>query len=147
MYVPVFAGEPDVETGDVLNGVPARELTDQLGTSSHATETPSATDKTKKESDGDSDTSDQDSDQDTQDTSGDQGSQSGDDDGYISADELTDESAQFIAHRGYSKIAPQNTVVAFEAAVEAGFGGLELDVWESKVKQGRRYGTSDIRDA
>ncbi|MGE5653555.1 MAG: glycerophosphodiester phosphodiesterase [Bacillota bacterium] len=32
------------------------------------------------------------------------------------------------AHRGYSAVAPENTLVAFRAAVDAGADGLELDV-------------------
>lgn len=37
-----------------------------------------------------------------------------------------------IAHRGYSSKAPENTMAAFELALEAGAGGLELDVHLSK---------------
>jgi len=33
-----------------------------------------------------------------------------------------------LAHRGASDLAPENTIVAFRLAVEAGAGGLELDV-------------------
>ena len=39
--------------------------------------------------------------------------------------------ALFVAHRGYGK--PENTLPAFRNAVKAGFGGIELDVWESKA--------------
>ena len=39
----------------------------------------------------------------------------------------------FIAHRGYCKAAPENTLPAFRNAVRAGFGGIELDVWESRT--------------
>ncbi|ERN41106.1 glycerophosphoryl diester phosphodiesterase [Rubidibacter lacunae KORDI 51-2] len=35
---------------------------------------------------------------------------------------------QLIAHRGYSAIAPENTLAAFKAAVEAGAAGVEFDV-------------------
>lgn len=37
-----------------------------------------------------------------------------------------------IAHRGHSKKAPENTMAAFELALEVGAGGLELDVHLSK---------------
>lgn len=37
----------------------------------------------------------------------------------------------FSAHRGLSSQAPENTIPAFEAAVKAGFGAVECDVWET----------------
>ena len=37
-----------------------------------------------------------------------------------------------IAHRGLSSVAPENTVPAFEAAVEYGFGGYEFDISTTK---------------
>lgn len=37
-------------------------------------------------------------------------------------------SVELTAHRGYSAIAPENTLAAFEAAVEAGADAVELDV-------------------
>lgn len=37
----------------------------------------------------------------------------------------------FVAHRGYSSIAPENTIPAFEEAVQYGFGGVECDVWQT----------------
>lgn len=40
----------------------------------------------------------------------------------------------FIAHRGYSSIAPENTIPAFAEAASAGFGGIECDVWETAGK-------------
>ncbi len=39
---------------------------------------------------------------------------------------------QIIAHRGYSGIAPENTLAAFRAAAEAGADGVELDVQLSR---------------
>ncbi len=39
----------------------------------------------------------------------------------------------FVAHKGYSAIAPENTLPAFKTAVRAGFGGVEFDIWESKT--------------
>ena len=42
----------------------------------------------------------------------------------------------FVAHRGYSGIAPENTKEAFSEAVKHGFGGVECDVWE--LKKGKR---------
>ncbi len=35
---------------------------------------------------------------------------------------------KYIAHRGYSGLYPQNTIPAFEKAVEAGFWGVECDI-------------------
>lgn len=37
-----------------------------------------------------------------------------------------------IAHRGFSSLYPQNTLPAFEGAVEAGFDGYELDIHTTK---------------
>lgn len=37
-----------------------------------------------------------------------------------------------LAHRGYSAIAPENTKLAFAAAVDFGFDGFELDVHQTK---------------
>lgn len=39
----------------------------------------------------------------------------------------------FVAHKGYCAKAPVNTLPAFREAVNAGFGGIELDVWESRT--------------
>ena len=39
------------------------------------------------------------------------------------------------AHRGFSGKYPQNTMLAFEKAVEAGADGIELDVHFSKDKE------------
>lgn len=41
----------------------------------------------------------------------------------------------FVAHRGDSGAAPENTMPAFEAAAAAGFGAIECDVWETGGKQ------------
>ncbi len=35
---------------------------------------------------------------------------------------------KYVAHRGYSALYPQNTIPAFEKAVEAGFWGVECDI-------------------
>ena len=40
-----------------------------------------------------------------------------------------------IAHRGYSGAFPENTMLAFRKAVEAGTDGIELDVHETKDGQ------------
>jgi glycerophosphoryl diester phosphodiesterase len=40
-----------------------------------------------------------------------------------------------IAHRGYSKVAPENTLAAFKAAIDAGADVLELDVQRTKDGQ------------
>lgn len=43
----------------------------------------------------------------------------------------------FIAHRGYSSIAPENSIPAFEAAGKKGFGAIECDIYETaKDKKG-----------
>ncbi len=41
------------------------------------------------------------------------------------------EGRRFVAHRGYSNGAPENTVPAFEMAGEHGFWGIETDIQES----------------
>ena len=38
--------------------------------------------------------------------------------------------ALFFAHAGYSTVEPANTIPAFQAAVDAGFHGIECDIWE-----------------
>lgn len=43
--------------------------------------------------------------------------------------------AKFIAHRGYSGIAPENSIPAFLEAAENHFWGIECDVWETKSKE------------
>src|SRR5918999_1906855 len=40
-----------------------------------------------------------------------------------------------LAHRGASSLAPENTIEAFRLAVEAGAGGLELDVHMTSDRQ------------
>ncbi len=40
-----------------------------------------------------------------------------------------------VAHRGFSSIYPQNTLPAFEGAVEAGFDGYEMDIHTTKDGQ------------
>lgn len=42
-----------------------------------------------------------------------------------------DDRRKFVAHRGYSNGAPENTVPAFELAGENGFWGIETDIQES----------------
>lgn len=45
----------------------------------------------------------------------------------------------FIAHRGYSSVAPENSIPAFEAAAKKGFGAIECDIYETaKDKKGNR---------
>lgn len=39
----------------------------------------------------------------------------------------------FVAYRGMSRVAPENTLPAFREAVKAGYGGIELDIWESRT--------------
>ena len=38
---------------------------------------------------------------------------------------------RFVAHRGLSSMAPENTLAAFSLAGQAGFWGIECDVWET----------------
>lgn len=38
----------------------------------------------------------------------------------------------YVAHRGYSSAAPENSIPAFQEAVKRGFGAVECDVWEAK---------------
>ena len=49
--------------------------------------------------------------------------------------ELNRSDAVFIAHRGYSAYAPENTVPAFRLASQGDFQGAEMDVWESFTYQ------------
>lgn len=50
----------------------------------------------------------------------------------ISSDPIfTEGKRRFVAHRGYSNGAPENTVPAFELAGENGFWGIETDIQES----------------
>ena len=41
--------------------------------------------------------------------------------------------AVFVAHRGYSSMAPENTIPAFEQAAVNNFDAAEMDIWESPV--------------
>ncbi len=41
------------------------------------------------------------------------------------------EDAKFVAHRGYSNYAPENSIAAFETAGKFGFWGIETDVYET----------------
>lgn len=51
---------------------------------------------------------------------------------YIStAPIFGNEPERFVAHRGYSSAAPENTVPAFELAATSGFWGVETDIEES----------------
>lgn len=47
-------------------------------------------------------------------------------------DDKTTPYPRLCAHRGYSAIAPENTMAAFEAAVEMGAEEIEFDIWETK---------------
>ncbi len=46
----------------------------------------------------------------------------------FAAGECTIFETKYVAHRGYSGLYPQNTIPAFEAAVEADFWGVECDI-------------------
>lgn len=46
--------------------------------------------------------------------------------------QITQTNARFIAHRGFSSMAPENTIPAFSLAGDFGFWGSECDVWEAK---------------
>lgn len=45
--------------------------------------------------------------------------------------EVHSDSTRFVAHRGFSAKAPENTKRAFEEAGKAGFWGCETDVWQT----------------
>lgn len=47
--------------------------------------------------------------------------------------------AVFLAHKGYSSIAPENTLPAIREAVRAGFDGVEMDVYELKKEKRKKY--------
>ena len=47
-------------------------------------------------------------------------------------DPLTEKSAKFVAHRGVSALAPENTVKAFKLAARGGFCAIETDVRRTK---------------
>ena len=46
-----------------------------------------------------------------------------------SADAQSDLHCDNVAHRGFSSIAPENTLVAIDAAIKAGADGCEFDVY------------------
>jgi glycerophosphoryl diester phosphodiesterase len=49
----------------------------------------------------------------------------------VESGEIYRDSARFIAHRGLSAEAPENSKPAFRLAAERGFWGVEFDVWET----------------
>lgn len=44
---------------------------------------------------------------------------------------ITQSKVRFIAHRGFSAMAPENTLAAFNLAGDFGFWGSECDIWET----------------
>lgn len=44
----------------------------------------------------------------------------------------TDKAPKLVAHRGLSSVYPQNTIPAFEGAIEYGFDGMECDIHTTK---------------
>lgn len=50
----------------------------------------------------------------------------------IEVSELKDTDTKFIAHRGLSSLAPENTMAAFQLALQENFWGVECDVWQTK---------------
>jgi len=44
---------------------------------------------------------------------------------------LTASSTNFVAHRGFKSMAPENSLSAFKLACEAGYWGVECDIWET----------------
>lgn len=57
-------------------------------------------------------------------------------DGYTQASSvLTETCEKFVAHRGYSNYAPENSVPAFELAGKIGFWGIETDISETSDGQ------------
>lgn len=47
--------------------------------------------------------------------------------------------AIFLAHMGYSAVAPENSLAAISEAAYAGFDGVEFDVYESKKEKSKKY--------
>lgn len=45
----------------------------------------------------------------------------------------------YLAHKGYSAKAPENTIPAIKKAVKAGFTGVEIDMFESKKEKSKKY--------
>ncbi len=52
--------------------------------------------------------------------------------GIEEPEEKKDTNVKFIAHRGLSSLAPENTLAAFQLAVDNDFWGVECDVWQTK---------------
>lgn len=54
---------------------------------------------------------------------------------------------KYIAHRGYSRLAPENSLAALtRAAKNAGFYGVEFDVWESAAEPATKEITETVTD-
>lgn len=51
---------------------------------------------------------------------------------WIQVVDLKAQDALFVAHRGYSAVAPENSMAAYEMAALAGFGVIECDIWVTK---------------
>lgn len=49
----------------------------------------------------------------------------------VSSPLFADDGAKFVAHRGYSNYAPENSIPAFELAGKIGFWGIETDISET----------------
>lgn len=52
----------------------------------------------------------------------------------ITAATLSQNETNYIAHRGYSNKAPENSLAAFDLAGKTGFQGIECDIWEVDKK-------------
>lgn len=50
----------------------------------------------------------------------------------ITLSEATDRDVSLVAHRGFSAVAPENTLPAFEEAGKAGFDAAECDIYRTK---------------
>ncbi|WP_162300554.1 Ig-like domain-containing protein [Anaerosacchariphilus polymeriproducens] len=49
----------------------------------------------------------------------------------IIVDCLNASTTKLVAHRGYSAMAPENSLAAFQLACQSNFWGVELDIWET----------------
>lgn len=53
----------------------------------------------------------------------------------ITVDCLNSNTTKLVAHRGYSALAPENSLAAFQLACQNNFWGVELDIWETADRE------------
>ena len=53
----------------------------------------------------------------------------------ITMDSVKKNESIFVAHRGYSSKAPENSLTSFNLALQKSFGGVECDIWEVEKKE------------